>query len=547
LGLGAFARCKKAVHPENYVFLHIHAFEYKLQELENVSQRFLVHATGENMDRTIPKKIVATVPQPGGNLHTAGEKDHPIVPATGTEKELEVVLNSASEGIWICDGEARVLKINPASEWLNNVKANEVIGRSMHELLQEGYLDRSVTLEVLETESRVEMFQTTRDGRRLAVTGVPIHDSRGILVRVIVTERDITEIDLLSRQLEEKEALTGLYRDQLKELQQAELASGRIIAKSICFVNCIKQAIKVSGVDSTVMLLGESGSGKGVVAELIHRNSSRTKEPMVKVNCGAIPETLVESELFGYEKGAFTGALKSGKPGYLELADGGILFLDEIGELPISSQVKLLRFLEDGHIFRVGGTRPLKVNVRVIAATNRSLEEMVDEGTFRLDLYYRLNIIPIRIPPLRERKDCILPLLNHYVGFFTERFAISKRLTFTQRALDAFIHYSFPGNVRELMNICERLVVMSDKSLIDTQDLPRDVLSGYIDNSSCDVFSHSELPLKVRLESLEKEIILSAMRRYKTQSRAAAALGINQATVARKLKRHRLAKRVSAD
>jgi transcriptional regulator with PAS, ATPase and Fis domain len=305
--------------------------------------------------------------------------------------------------------------------------------------------------------------------------------------------------------------------------------------------------MKVSGVDSTVMLLGESGAGKGVIADLIHRNASRANEPMVKVNCGAIPETLVESELFGYEKGAFTGALKSGKPGYLELADGGILFLDEIGELPVSSQVKLLRFLEDGHVLRVGGTRPLKANVRVIAATNRSLEEMVDEGTFRLDLYYRLNIIPIRIPPLRERRDCILPLVNHYVRFFTEKFGLTKHLSFTQRALDAFLHYSFPGNVRELMNICERLVVMSDKARIDAEDLPGDVLSSYTESASSNAFTTAELPLKDRLDAVEKEILHSAMRRYKTQSRAAAALGINQATVARKLKKHRLAKPVSAD
>jgi transcriptional regulator with PAS, ATPase and Fis domain len=261
---------------------------------------------------------------------------------------------------------------------------------------------------------------------------------------------------------------------------------------------------------------------------------------MVKVNCGAIPETLVESELFGYEKGAFTGALKSGKPGYLELAGGGILFLDEIGELPVSSQVKLLRFLEDGHVLRVGGTRPLKANVRVIAATNRSLEEMVEEGTFRLDLYYRLNIIPIKIPPLRERRDCILPLVNHYVRFFAEKFGLNSQFSFTQRALDAFLHYSFPGNVRELMNICERLVVMSDKARIDAEDLPGDVLFSYNENAPSDASTTAELPLKDRLDALEKEILRNTMQTYGTQSRAATALGVNQATVARKLKRHGL-------
>jgi len=486
------------------------------------------------------QETAATAHRPAGNVYLESEKDRAILQATDTEKELEVVLNSASEGIWICDGEARVLKVNPASEWLNNIQASDVIGRTMPELLDEKFIDKSVTLEVLKSGSRFEMPQSTRDGRKLSVTGIPVYDSSGKLFRVVVIEQDITEIYLLTRQLEEKEALTGRYRDQINELQRIELESGRIVAKSICFVNCIQQAMKVSGVDSTVMLLGESGAGKGVIADLIHRNSSRANEPMDKVNCGAIPETLVESELFGYEKGAFTGALKSGKPGYLELADGGILFLDEIGELPVSSQVKLLRFLEDGHVLRVGGTRPLKANVRVIAATNRSLEEMVEEGTFRLDLYYRLNIIPIRIPPLRERRDCILPLVNHYVRFFAEKFSLTRQFSFTQRALDAFLHYSFPGNVRELMNICERLVVMSDKARVDAEDLPGDVLSSYIENASSDAFTCGELPLKDRLSAVEKEILRNTMQNYRTQSRAATALGVNQATIARKLKRHGL-------
>lgn len=463
-----------------------------------------------------------------------------IPPAKEIEKELEVIMESATEGIWICDAEARVLRINPASEWLNNIRACDVIGRTMYQLVDERFVDKSVTLEVFRTKSRVEIYQTTRDGRKLYVTGIPVYDDFGELFRVIVIEQDITEIQLLSKKLEEKEALTGRYRDQILELQQMDLENDWIVAKSICFVNSIKQAIKVSKVDSTVMLFGESGAGKGVIADLIHRNSSLAKEPIVKVNCGAIPETLVESELFGYEKGAFTGALKTGKPGFLEIANGGILFLDEIGELPLSSQVKLLRFLEEGLIVRVGGTRPIKVRVRIIAATNRSLDEMVSEGSFRLDLYYRLNIIPIKIPPLRERRDCILPLIHHYISYFTDKFREGRSLSFTQRALDALLNYSFPGNVRELMNICERLVVMSESNHIDAEDLPGDILASYMESSGMKPVHRRGGTLTERLNALEKEILQEEMARWGTQCKTAASLGVNQATIARKLKKHGL-------
>jgi transcriptional regulator with PAS, ATPase and Fis domain len=294
----------------------------------------------------------------------------------------------------------------------------------------------------------------------------------------------------------------------------------------------------VSAVDSTVLLLGESGVGKGLFADLIHKNSSRAQKPLIKINCGAIPESLIEAELFGYDKGAFTGAQQGGKAGYFELADGGILFLDEIAELPLSSQVKLLRFLEDGRVTRVGGTSARALDVRILAATHRDLQAMVDAGGFRLDLFYRLNVIPLHVPPLRERRDCILPALRHYVELFGGKLGVARR--FSHAAQEALLAWHWPGNMRELMNLCERLVVMTDATVIDLADLPADIARRAQETQSAAPAWPEGATLAQVLEGAEKAVLARARERYKSQSRMAVALGVDQSTVARKLKKHGL-------
>ena len=329
-------------------------------------------------------------------------------------RQQDAIINSTSDGLWICDGEANVLRINPASERLNFIKAEEVVGRNMRELVSEGVFNKSATLEVIRTAGPVNMLQS-RKGRKLVLTGIPVFDENGKLFRVVVNERDITEIDALHGKLEEQEAIRDRFRDQMLEMQLEEVESRRVIARSPCMRKALRQAIKLSAVDSTVLILGESGAGKGLIADLVHKYSGRAEKPLVKINCGAIPEPLIEAELFGYEKGAFTGAHTKGKPGYFELADGGILFLDEVAELPLSSQVKLLRVLQEREVERVGGVRRIPIKARILAATHRDLQAMVDRGAFRLDLFYRLSVIPLHVPPLRERSDCILPVLRHYI------------------------------------------------------------------------------------------------------------------------------------
>lgn len=451
--------------------------------------------------------------------------------------ELEAVINSSSEGLWICDGEANVLRMNPASERIHDIRAEDVIGRNMQELVDEGFVDKSATLEVIKARSVVNILQH-RKGRKLVITGTPVFDPDGRLIRVVSSVRDITEIETMQRELEEQEAMKDQLRNHMLELQHMELESRRVIAKSPCMLKTLRQAIKVGSADSSVLLLGESGVGKGLIADIIHKNSHRSAKPLIRINCGAIPDSLIESELFGYEKGAFTGAKTSGKPGYLELADGGTLFLDEIAELPAPSQVKLLRFLEDGRITRLGGTISRTVDVRILAATHRDLEEMIGQGKFRLDLYYRLKVVPISVPAVRERRDCILPLIQHYIEFFGTKNGIRKRLT--RAASDALLSYPYPGNVRELMNICERLVVMSETELIDLKDLPNDIVPHAKEVAAETAEWMNNMTLQQALDTLERKMLAQSLKADGNQRRMAATLGLNQSSIARKLKKHGL-------
>jgi PAS domain S-box-containing protein len=455
----------------------------------------------------------------------------------GLTRELDTIIDSSSDGLWICDADAKVIRINPASERINNIQAQDVVGCNMRDLVDSRVFDRSATLEVLRTGSVVNLLQH-REGRKLITTGTPVYDAGGRITRVVVSERDVTEIDSLQRELEEQEAIKDQFRLQMLEMQQEQQETRQIIARSPSMIKALRQALKVSKVESTVLILGESGVGKGLFADLIHKNSGRADKPLIKINCGAIPESLIESELFGYDKGAFTGAQTGGKPGYFELADGGILFLDEIAELPLSSQVKLLRFMEDGSIMRLGSTRPREVRVRILAATHRNLEKMVEAGKFRLDLYYRLKVIPIHVPSLQERKECILPLILHYMEWYGNKHATRKRLS--RAACDTLLAYPFPGNVRELMNLCERLVVMTETELVSLQDLPADVAKADPAEGAVPALWPEVISLPQVVESTERALLAHALKVHDSQIDMALALGVSQPTIARKLKKYGL-------
>ncbi len=454
--------------------------------------------------------------------------------------EHNTIIDSSSDGLFVCDGHGKILRVNPASERINHASAEQLVGRNYLDVAKEGLVILpSAALEAIKQRKQISLLQENRFGRKLISTATPVFADDGELIRVVVSERDITEIDRLQKELEEQQAIGNQFRQQILEFQQFRLNDRPIIAESPAMIKAIRQALKLSQVDSTVLILGESGVGKGLIADLIHQNSARSEQPIIKLNCGAIPESLIEAELFGYVKGAFTGATGN-KPGLLEVADGGTIFLDEIAELPPASQVKLLRFMEDGLITRLGSTSSRHVDVRVLAATNRNLAQMMEQGTFRTDLYYRLSVIPLSIPALRERKECLVPLLQSYIDHFSKQTGTPRRLT--TAAIDTLTSYSFPGNVRELMNICERLVVMSDSELIDVVDLPQSVISGE-DNRS----GHwpAEMTMAQILESVERGILLEASKRYRTQHDIATGLGMSQPTVARKLQKYGLSSHIT--
>ena len=335
---------------------------------------------------------------------------------------LDAVIDSSFDGITITDREGTIIRYNRAAERVNGTRGDELIGRNLKDLIAEGRVDRVLTFEVVRTKRTVTIIQRNRAGKRLLCTGNPIFDETGEVAFVVTNERDLQELDTLRTEVLEMQALAmkSTPTSSDSELKGVDLSG--LILRSREMQRVVNMAIRVAGADSTILLSGESGTGKGVIAKLIHEQSARRRRPFIRVDCAGVPDSLIESELFGYEKGAFTGAKTEGKPGLLELANGGTLFLDEIAELPMNSQAKLLRFLEDREIVRVGGTMATHIDARIITATNKNLEEMVSAERFRGDLFYRLNTIPIHITPLRERRDDVLPLIVHFLQKFNERY-----------------------------------------------------------------------------------------------------------------------------
>jgi PAS domain S-box-containing protein len=454
------------------------------------------------------------------------------------ERELAAVINFTSDEILVADGDGTVLRANEVFEENFGVKLSEVLGKSVDELEKKKIFFPSVTKLVLDKKSAQTVIQSHRDGRKLLATGTPAFNEDGSVFRVVVNTRDITRLNRLKQQLEEAELLKNRYRQELIELRQGYLGSSDIVAVSPAMAELITVAEKIAAVDSTVLLTGESGVGKGMIARLIHNSSPRSGKPFTVVNCGAIPENLLESELFGYTGGAFTGALREGKIGKLELANEGTLFLDEITELPLNLQVKLLHVIQEGLISRVGGTREIKLNLRFITATNRNIANLVEEGRFREDLFFRLDVIPLEVPPLRERREDIRPLTNLFIDKLNRRYQKQKYLG--EELYSYLENYSWPGNVRELENLIERMMIVADEEEIGVQRLPRHLLGSEVKPAKPVTGFKGLMPLKQARESMEKELFSAALRSFRTTYEIAEALEIDQSTVVRKLKKYNL-------
>ncbi|MCX5839579.1 MAG: sigma 54-interacting transcriptional regulator [Deltaproteobacteria bacterium] len=448
--------------------------------------------------------------------------------------ELNAIFESSSDGIWVCDKDAKVIDINPASEKINGLMAKDIIGKHVSELMEGGFFDHSVTLEVLEKKQQVSVYQYMYNTKKsLLVTGTPVLDEKGDICMVVLNERDMTQLNNVTKQLEEHRKVAEKMKDELAELAMLEIKREGIVAVSESMKQCMRIAHKLANIKaSNILILGESGTGKGLLARFIHQND---KNPFVQINCAALPESLLEAELFGYEKGAFTGASEHGKVGLFELAQGGTIFLDEIGELPLSSQAKLLKYLDDHEIIRIGGTKPKRIDCTVVAATNRDLEELVRSKKFRQDLFYRLNTFTIRIPALRERPEDLFELINFFLQKYNKQYQMKRRIVPEAYAL--LQTYSFPGNIRELNNIIQKVVVLSENDDVDEQMLKRIerkiVIGDYAD------FHHKKYArIKDQLTAMEQEILRTTMSQFKSTREMARHLGISQPTIVRKMQKY---------
>ena len=447
---------------------------------------------------------------------------------------LDVIIESSYDGIYITDGNAVTIRVNRAYLAITGLREEEVMGKNMWDLEKEGVIDHSGTLVALSTREPASLEQTFRSGRKALITSTPVFGDGGRIVMVVTNVRDMTDFYALQEKFEATEALTQKYYSEIQFVRRQVLDSADLIAVDRRMLEVLSMVDRVAAMDATVLLLGETGAGKEKIAKYIYKSSPRKGERFLTVNCGAIAPNLIESELFGYARGAFTGANKEGKPGLFEIADKGTVFLDEIGELPLDMQVKLLWVLQEQQVTRVGGTETIPINVRILAATNRDLEAMVKAKTFREDLYYRLNVVPITIPPLRERRDDILPFTKAFLDELNKKYNLNKQ--FTPAALQVLLDYDWPGNVRELRNLVERMVIMSRDDLIRPSDLP--FRGTWSPAALLDGDDGEPTNLKKVVEDLELSAIDQAYAKYGNVRQAAASLMMDPSTFVRKRRKY---------
>jgi len=447
-------------------------------------------------------------------------------------REMDAIIESSYDGLYLTNGQGITLRVNEAFERLTGVLGSELIGRNVEDMVKErGVVSESVSALVLKEKKPVTIMQKTITGRLALTTGTPVFDRKGKIFRVVSNVRDITELMLLKQQLEQAQGLSKHYESELRSLQLQYSGSEKLIVSSRKMKDLLDTVIRLAQVDSTVLITGESGTGKELIAETIHNNSLRKNGPFIKINCGAISHNLLESELFGYDAGAFTGAKKGGKAGYFELASGGTLLLDEVSELPYNLQVNLLRVLQSKELIRVGGEKIIPIDVRIIAASNRDILGLVEKNEFRKDLYYRLNVVPVEVPPLRERKEEIPVIAAHFIQVFNKKYKMEKRLS--TNVVDVLMEYDWPGNVRELENIVERLVVTTPANVLSCEELPLHLKNNTLKKHP-QISVSGIIPLKEAVEVVEKQILEQAYARFKLTREVAKQLEVDPSTVLRK-------------
>jgi len=462
------------------------------------------------------------------------------------------VLNSISDGITICDRNGKILFQNDNDIEIVGI---DLMGRYAKDVVTEGLMSDSISMKVIESKEKATILQTFINSKCLLVTGEPIFDEDGELQYVVAITRDMTQLKQLEQEVQKLEVQNENFKNKLQALHNKESSLTNLISVSPAMMQVVKRAMRIAEVDSTVLISGESGVGKEEITKLIHAYSRRSHKQILTINCSAIPETLLESELFGYEAGSFTGAVKGGKVGLFEIASGGTVFLDEIGEIPLLLQAKLLRVLQESEVQRIGSGKPIPIDVRIIAATNRNLADMVRQGRFREDLYYRLNIIPIDIPPLRQRQEDIVPMVNHFLALIEEKYGIHR--TIENAALRLLETYDWPGNVRQLKNIVERICLLATQPEITVSTVQQELDSTLKMVRPIEQIAHKHsMPeqiatpmfsgtLKEQIAAFEKQLIKKALCEHPSIRQAAKSLGCDQSTLVRKIQKYQLTRNIS--
>lgn len=447
--------------------------------------------------------------------------------------QYKEILDTYSDGIFITKADGTALFSNSRYEEITHINYENIIGKSVYTMESKGLFTPLVTPTILETKRDYTIFQSFKSGKYAVISGSPIYDMLGDTILILICVTPLTNHQLIQISKEFFEPTTKPKKELYQDTQID------VIAESDEMRQVVQDILKIAHYDVPILILGESGTGKEIFSSIIHASSKRRFNPYIKVNCSAISPTLLDAELFGYEGGAFTGASPKGKAGLFETADNGTLLLDEIGDMPLDTQAKILRVVQNGEVYRVGGWTPIKVNTRIIAATNKNLKKMVAEGIFRNDLYYRLNVISVHLPPLRNRKRDIAPLLLHYCYIFNKKYSTNK--AFSQELINVLLEYSWPGNVRELRNLVERMFILC----MDNKFYPDHFYKIYLEKEQEEHdFSTLEDEITVRgipplvasVKTLEKIIVSRALRKTMNTRKAAALLGVSQSTIMRKIK-----------
>lgn len=481
----------------------------KLLMKENNIERLLVINNGEIVGLLTPSDIFK---------HQDFEKDE-------IELQLRLILGKLHEAVCVINTSGIVTFWNSSSEKLYDIEAKEIVGQHIEKFFKNPILLRALE----ERKTFQNLKHNPKEESDVIISAIPL-TYRGELVGAVSTDRDLNEITNLYMELDREKTKVEILKQQMKEITQDKYFFGKIIGKSKALIDAMTIAKQVSKTDASVLIVGESGTGKEVFSRSIHEESER-KGDFIPVNCSAIPSNLLESELFGYIEGAFTGAYKKGRPGKFELANGGTLFLDEIGDMPLLMQAKLLRVLQDGIVYRVGSSKPIKVDVRIIAATNKDLHKLMENGEFREDLYYRLNVVTISIPPLRERKEDIPELIKDFLLEFSKK-NNKDGLYITPEAMKVLTEYHWKGNIRELKNTIERLVILSQNNEIGAKDIPMEIIDSTNVSSFIDLDRESPFDFKEAVEEFEKNIIINALEKTKgNKVQAAELLNIKRSTL----------------